>query len=178
MIAVIDASGIVTNIIIAAPDFEMPGATLVPAEAAHIGWHWDGATFAPPAPEPVDLAMLKADLCAGIDAAAEAERARYITPGSGQAMTYQDKAAEAAMLAEDAAPDPSSYPLLSAEIGITGATLTDVGAVVHAAYQQWQIIGAAIERARLGAKAAVMAAEDEAGARAAAMVAWTQVNAP
>ncbi|MFG1417005.1 hypothetical protein V5F38_04205 [Xanthobacter sp. V0B-10] len=123
-------------------------------------------------PRSVDLSALKATLCTQIDAAAEAERARYITPGAGQAMTYQTKAAEALALAADHAPDPSAYPLLSAEIGITASDLAGVGAVVRAAYAAWQVIGAGIERARLAGKAAVQAASDEAEARAAAAVEW------
>lgn len=124
----------------------------------------------------IDLAILKAALCAQIDAAAEVERARYITPGAGQAMTYQTKAAEALALASDPAPDPAAYPLLSAETGITAPDLAGVGAVVRAAYAAWQVIGAGIERARLAGKAAVLAAEDEAAARAAAAVAWPTPN--
>lgn len=127
---------------------------------------------APYEPAVVDLPALKVALSAQIDAAAEAVRARYITPGSGQAMTYQAKATEAERLAADPAPDAATYPLLSAEIGVTGDTLADVGAVVRAAHAQWQIMGGAIERARLAGKAAVMAAGDEAGARAAAEVVW------
>lgn len=123
-------------------------------------------------PRSVDLSALKATLCTQIDAAAEVERARYITPGAGQAMTYQTKAAEALALASDPALDPAVYPLLSAEIGITAPDLAGVGAVVRAAYAAWQVIGAGIERARLAGKAAVLAAEDEATARAAAAVEW------
>lgn len=121
---------------------------------------------------PPDLSALKAALCAQIDAAADVERGRYITSGSGQAMTYQAKAAEALALAADPAPDHAAYPLLSAEVGITAPDLTGVGAVVRGAYAAWQVSGAAIERARLAGKAAVMAADDEAAARAAAAVEW------
>lgn len=46
--------------------------------------------------------------------------------------------------------EPSAYPLLSEEVGITAATLEEVAAAVNGAYQQWQIIGAAIEAVRLG----------------------------
>lgn len=49
---------------------------------------------------------------------------------------------------------------------MTGATLGDVAAVVLAMHGQWKLIGAQIERARLTAKAAIDAAEDEATARA------------
>ncbi len=121
---------------------------------------------------PVPLSDIKTALKAQVDAAAERERARYITPGAGQAMTYQAKADEARRLAADPSPDAADYPLLSAEVGITAPDLVAVGAVVLAAYQAWQVIGAAIEGARLGAKQAIDLAEDEATARAAAEVVW------
>ena len=110
------------------------------------------------------LADLKATLKAKVDRQAEAERGRYITPGAGQAMTYQAKAAEAQRFVE--AKGDGDYPLLTAEVGVTGASLDDVAAVVLGMYGQWQLIGAQIERARLTAKAAIVAAEDEAAARA------------
>lgn len=115
-------------------------------------------------PVPVNLPALQHELKSRIDDAAEAERGRYITPGAGQALTYQHKAAEALRYLQSAG--AGDYPLLSAEIGITGTTLADVAAVVHGAYQAWLAIGAQIEAARLAAKAAVDAAEDEAAARA------------
>ena len=43
-------------------------------------------------------------------------------------------------------------PLLNAEVGISGATISEVAAVVTPVFQQWQIIGAAIEAVRLGTK--------------------------
>ncbi|MBS7699152.1 MULTISPECIES: hypothetical protein [unclassified Chelatococcus] len=110
------------------------------------------------------LAQIKASLKASVDRRAEIERGRYITPGAGQAMTYQAKAAEAQHYTEtDGAGD---YPLLTAEVGVTGATIADVAAVVLGMHGQWQLIGAQIERARLSAKAVIDAAEDEAAARA------------
>src|SRR5690606_7611681 len=91
----------------------------------------------------------------------------YITGGSGQAMAYLQKAMEATAYLAATDPDPADYPLLAAEVGITGETLADVAAVVDAHYQAWRVIGAAIEQARLGAKAAVDAAETAEDAQAA-----------
>lgn len=128
---------------------------------------WDGETVTrvhtvEPVP-PVDLAALKRELRAGIDAAAEVERSRYITPGAGQALTYQGKAAEAERYIQTSG--AGDYPLLAAEVGVTGETLQQVAQIVANLHAQWQMIGGAIERARLTAKAAVDAAEDEAAAR-------------
>lgn len=120
----------------------------------------------------VGLDRLKAALKARVDAAAETERLKYITPGAGQAMTYQQKIEEVRALAQDTEPDAANYPLLSAEIGITAPSLEDVATAVLGAYQQWQQIGAAIERVRLGTKAAIdaTASREEAEAAAAAAI--------
>ncbi|WP_199091550.1 hypothetical protein [Bosea sp. ASV33] len=114
----------------------------------------------------LDLIALKVALKACIDADAEAERLKYITPGAGQAMTYQAKADEARRLQNDATPKAANYPLLSAEVGVTAPTLTGVGAVVLEAYQQWQTVGGAIETARLTAKKQVDDAETAEAVRA------------
>lgn len=108
----------------------------------------------------------KAALKARLDALAERERLKYITPGAGQAMTYQAKAEEAKRLAEDLLPNPVAYPMLAAEVGVTAATLEAVGAIVLAASQQWGLIGAEIEAARLTAKRAIDQAETIEDARA------------
>lgn len=118
------------------------------------------------ASESVSLDDLKSALKASVDLQAEAERAKYITLGAGQAMTYQAKAAEAQRYIESSG--LGSFPLLEAEVGVTGETLADVAFVVLSMHGQWQTIGAQIERARLSAKAAINAAADEESARSVA----------
>jgi len=105
-------------------------------------------------------------LKAAVDNSAEAERLKYITPGHGQAMTYQQKVTEAQSFKAATDPQASDYPILSSEVGITAETLDDVADIVFAAFAQWQQIGAMIESIRLGAKRDIDAAEDEAAARA------------
>jgi len=132
----------------------------------------DGAPVFSASAEP-SLNDVKASLSAAIDAAAERERLKYITPGAGQAMTYQQKADEATRYLAATDPVSSDYPILSAEIGITAAEIGGVAQVIVAAYAQWQMIGAAIEAARLGGKRAIVDAGTEADARAAAAaVTW------
>ncbi|OYX14829.1 MAG: hypothetical protein B7Z15_02625 [Rhizobiales bacterium 32-66-8] len=123
---------------------------------------------------PETLASAQARLCRAIDAAAETQRQRWITPGAGQAMTYLTKADEARRaVSAGAAADTADYPLLAAEIGITAASLLEVAGAVLAAHQAWLVAGAAIEAARLACKAAVGTAADIAGAEAAAAaVVW------
>lgn len=126
-----------------------------------------------PEPSSENLPDLKARLKVSIDDAAEAERRKYITPGAGQAMTYMQKADEAARLLATTNPSASDFPLLASEVGITAATIEGVAQVVHAAFSQWQVIGAAIEAARLSVKFAIDEADDADTALAAAgSVAW------
>ncbi|HWJ72604.1 MAG TPA: hypothetical protein VNX29_05485 [Kaistia sp.] len=135
----------------------------------------DGALIDPPAPPPLvgeALDALKTSLRTAIDAEAERQRLRYITAGAGQAMTYARKTEEAKAASADATPTAEAYPLLAASVGIDGADIAAVAAVVLAMDAQWSVIGAAIEAARLSAKKAVTEAADEATARSAAVVTW------
>ncbi len=114
----------------------------------------------------IPFEVLKASLKTSIDTAAETERLKYITAGTGQAMTYQQKVDEARALKAVSNPKSEDYPILASEVGITAPTLAEVADTVLAAYRQWQQIGAAIEAIRLGAKRDIDAAADEATARA------------
>ncbi len=124
----------------------------------------------------LSLEQWKMRLTMKIDEDAERARLRYITGGSGQAMTYQQKAQEAAAaLAIDASggvPDPSDYHLLNAEIGITAPTLLGVATIIDNAYQTWRVVGAAIEALRLGGKALVQSATSIESAKQAASIVW------
>lgn len=134
------------------------------------GYSYDGKKFS--APIAVSLDQVKAGLKVAVDIGAETERLKYITPGAGQAMTYQQKADEAARYLGASSPKSSDYPLLSAEIGITAADIAGVAQVVSAAFAQWQTIGGAIEAVRLGAKKAIDDATTIDAANAAANVTW------
>lgn len=117
-------------------------------------------------PVETSLDAIKASLKSTVDGLAETERLKYITPGNGQAMTYQQKVAEAQAFKAATNPKASDYPILSSEVGITAETLVEVANIVLSAFAQWQQIGAMIESIRLGAKRDIDAAEDEAAARA------------
>lgn len=105
-----------------------------------------------------DLTPIKEAAKLEVDAAAEAYRLKWITPGSGQAMVYQEKAAQArAVLAGE----PGTYPLIEAEIGITGDTAEEVAQIVLATAAQWTTIAAAIEATRLATKRAIDQATSE-----------------
>lgn len=122
---------------------------------------------------PRDLGIVKSMLSTRIDDAAEAVRQNTITSGSGQAMVYLQKQIEAQLCIKDQSPDPVNYPLLSATVGIEGATVTDVANLVAGLAAAWTTKAAQIERVRLTAKAAITAVNsvDEAVAAYAA-VSW------
>ncbi|MGB3900443.1 MAG: DUF4376 domain-containing protein [Mesorhizobium sp.] len=60
--ALVDPAGLVVNIIVAGPDFEIPSMSLVEvSEGAAIGGTYADGVFTPPPPAPVDLAAYAAD---------------------------------------------------------------------------------------------------------------------
>ncbi|WP_342234661.1 hypothetical protein [Inquilinus sp. OTU3971] len=128
-----------------------------------------------------DLEPLRTAARAKIDAEAEALRLRYITPGEGQAMVYQQKAAEAEVVVSlpigEAA--KTDFPVLAAEIGPTVPPTENEDADLRAAAQvvlnmraMWAGIAAAIEALRLTAKNAVAAGGTPAEIEAASNVSW------
>jgi hypothetical protein len=123
----------------------------------------------------VDLDVMRAMLAAEIDRQAEAVRQRFLTPGAGQAMTYQRKEAEArAWLADSTV----ATPFLSAEATARGMEIADLAAEVVQLADAWTEIGAAIEGVRMGAKAAVGTAATLGGMVAAAQVDWSGFAVP
>lgn len=123
----------------------------------------------------LDLAILRIALSNGIDAEAEQIRQRFLTPGAGQAMTYQRKEAEArAWMADNTAPTP----FLSAEAPARDVTVADLAAEVIMLADQWTAIGSAIEGLRMGAKAALQRAGTFGQIIAAAKVDWDSIRAP
>lgn len=118
-----------------------------------------------------DLAVFKADIERSIDTvraralhrvdqAASQARQRFVTVLPGQDMIYMQKLVEATAIAADQTPLPGSYPLLAAEIGVTGETLPHVAEAVLARAEAWKVAAGQIERTRLTAKHAIEAARD------------------
>lgn len=119
------------------------------------------------------LAAEKERLKSHIDLEAERVRLRFITPGAGQAMVYQRKAEEARAYLAGVDFDPERYPILRASVGIEADTIGEVANLVLAREQEWVFVGAAIEAARLGAKASIDLADTiEEANRAASDVVW------
>ncbi len=82
-------------------------------------------------------------------------RALFVTDLPGQEMVYLEKAQEARAFQAD---PTGSYPLLEAEIGITGADTAEVASVVSTLADQWKQIAASLETIRLGANSAIASA--------------------
>lgn len=123
------------------------------------GHLYSGRDFMPP-PSPTTLGDIKSEAQKNIDFMAEQTRLKFITGGAGQAMVYQRKTQEAEAMALDESPAAVNYPLLAAELGITGETLAEIGETVLARRDLWLGVAAQIEQTRLLAKAAVNAATD------------------
>lgn len=85
-----------------------------------------------------------------VDQAAENARLKHLTPGSGQSMTYEVKHQEALA---------GGGPMISAEVEALGMTVQEVIDSVLVARQQWQVLGAQVEAARLKAKKAIREAQ-------------------
>lgn len=131
---------------------------------------------------PLSVSSLAIKMARRVDDDAEVTRSRYITAGSGMAMVYQEKFAQAqavAAMGETAAnamsqaDRESQFPTLSASVGIEAATLWACAQLVLAKYAQFAAFSLYIERARLAGKAAIASATDAASVRAAyAAITW------
>lgn len=157
-------------------------AAVAPVDGVAIGDPRDGAswvvTYAGATPEQIAagdaalLAFLKDEVKSWVDADAERVRLRYVTAGTGQAMTYQEKAAQALAvldLGEEAAnalteaERVAQFPILAASVGIEADTLYAAAGLVMARQEAWASLGGVIERTRLAGKKAVGDAADVAG---------------
>ena len=128
-----------------------------------------------------DIAQLKAELQAGIDAEAGALRARFITVTAGQEMVYWAKQQEALLIAADPqqganVPDAET-PHISAEAATDGVSRFEKAAEILTVYQLWATVSPLIEGRRLAAKEAIANATTPRAARAAAVVDWRDIDA-
>jgi len=104
-----------------------------------------------------------------IDAEAEAARQRHITPGSGQAMVYMAKEADARAFAAASYPEANlqDYPWVQAEAQATGLTAPQSADDIINQANAWRVLGATIEHTRRAGKLAVGAAPNVAEVTAA-----------
>lgn len=103
-----------------------------------------------------DLDACKRAAARSVNAVAESERMQYLTPGAGQALTYNAKLDEARLIlldpaaadALDSAALRAAFPMVWASIPSDGATASTVAAMVQAKALAWAQVGAAIEKKR------------------------------
>jgi hypothetical protein len=105
----------------------------------------------------LDLATVKITAAARIDAEAEAARAKHITLGSGQALTYWQKLAEAKAFLGNPVYRADDYPLLTAS-AVWPGTVAQTAQIIVDAAARWSVASAMIEGRRLQVKSAVASA--------------------
>ncbi|GEM_PF-3150869 len=140
----------------------------------------DGMVLNPFNPEP-DFTNLRAWLVNTVDAEAEQVRSQFATPGSGQAMEYQEAVAQAlALTAGKAGP----FPMLAADVAAgtvdprTSETITsEEGAadLILWMHGQWIAVGSAVRAARLSAKVAINTGTTLPAIVEAAQVDWSSI---
>lgn len=124
------------------------------------------------------VADARAEAIKDVDAQAEAERLKYITPGAGQAMVYRGKLAEAesciALIAASGTPQAADYPFLQAEVDAGQAVDLEAAALlIKGTADSWIAIAAAIEAVRRKASKDIDDAADAAAVQTVlAGVAW------
>jgi len=94
-----------------------------------------------------------------IDAAANALRLRMGSEHPAQLLAYRHKAAQARACLAETDPALDAYPSLAAEMGITGATLTDIAQTIVAAADHFDAQADRIEAERLRTKACIRQAQ-------------------
>jgi hypothetical protein len=123
----------------------------------------------------IELDDLKSSLKRRIDDDAEACRGRFLTLGSGQAMTYLEKhnqavavhdMGEAAANAMSEADRRATFPTLAASVGVEAPTLWECSQIVLARYLVFVNASFVIEQTKLVNKKLVSLASDTAAGRA------------
>jgi hypothetical protein len=88
-------------------------------------------------------------------------RAMFVTDIPGQDMVYLEKRSEAVAYLNDANPDPDLYPMVIAEVGVTGDTPYEVAQVWLNMNDMWRYVSTTIERVTLKATNLVNAASQK-----------------
>lgn len=125
----------------------------------------------------VNLDPARARAYIQIDSLIEQARQRFVTPGSAQAMVYQQKYEEALAFTADPQIDPAEVPHIYGEVGITAPTAAEVAQVILNLRSLWRDVSAQLEQLRLGAKKAVEMAISAAAIDQVVDTAKTQLSA-
>ena len=115
-----------------------------------------------------ELKDVQDELRADVSDIAERIRQAFISPGSGKAISYQEKLAEARLVLDDPqAVDVALVPILAAEATARGVTVEQAATLVHQTYLAFKSVEAPINAVETAAKLAISGASDAASARAA-----------
>lgn len=126
---------------------------------------------------PTSMALVTAHLHQLIDSQAEVVRSQFVTPGSGQAISYLEKRLEAAAYVAD--PATADVTILSAEAAAVGKTLPELASEVLVMAGLWRQGEALVNATRMGAKKAVSdAAGNLALMHAASEIDWQTIMQP
>jgi hypothetical protein len=131
---------------------------------------WDGS--------PLDLEKQAAYYHARIDADAEAIRLQYITPGSGQTLTYLRKLDAARGYLAGAPLTDAQMARITHEAARLNVTAEQAAESLVAIGDTWDALDAALDNARLVAKQAITDATSILEQDNAAQVDWVAVLAP
>jgi hypothetical protein len=127
------------------------------------------------ADEQLNLDALRGAISLSVDTSAETLRLQFLTAGTGQAMTYQRKEAEARAWLLD---NTTRTPFLEAEASACQITIEDLVPVVIARADQWEVVGALIEGERMGAKDKIARGETFADIIKAGRIDWQALVRP
>lgn len=147
-------------------DLVLPAGTLalIHKGLAHPDYYKVDTVQAPhilvPYTKPVDLVVAKREAKAHIDWKAAKMRSLVGSHGYGQEMVYLAKEDEARRFIEDLTPIDTDYPMLSAEVGITGIDMSSVAVAVMAKSTAWRAFASTLEKVRLGTKSLINEAVD------------------
>lgn len=128
-------------------------------------------------PEPVedDLDALREEAVRAIDKGAEFFRTNFITPGSGQAMAYQQKLSEARDYLANPEIDEIHIPHIVLEARVENVTLQVKAEQIVQMFAEWQQVSARIEARRAAAKGAIAEATSKDAIKAAALINWNEL---
>lgn len=140
------------------------------------------APNAPTVKRDLTLEQIKKNFSDLIDIQAEERRSKYLSPGVGMAMTYQEKKDQAVAVLQMGETDANAlanhgaveFPTLSASVPLEAPNLYAAAQLVISKYEQWAALSRVIETTRLAGKKAISDASDVAAARAAyEAITWT-----
>ena len=130
-------------------------------------------------PPPPPLERVRAEAMDAVDSTAESARLRYLTPGSGQALTYLAKERDAAAYRDAGYPTAqlANFPWIDAERKVLGQTGRKAADLILTTAEAWRSKGVQIEQVRRKGKLAVEAAGDVGGVESARDAAVARLGA-